>query len=125
MPIDTGRALPPRRLIRGARQLGHLLGSRLLVGITFRDPDGAVLRREQFCGTVLEITQDGVVVVDRGELEPAVLPADPDAYEAAQPGTYRLVETGEDVIDPDYVTVWEVQQRPADGSASDGSDGGV
>lgn len=84
------------------------MGARLLVGITFRDAAGTVLRAEQFCGRVIEVA-DGVVVVERGEPEPAVLPADVGAYETAQPGRYVLQSSGETVVDPDYLTVWDVQ----------------
>jgi hypothetical protein len=56
---------------------------------------------------------DGVVVVDR-EGTQVVLPADEAAYEVAVPGTYRLTGTGEEVIDPDYVTTWTLLQSPAD-----------
>lgn len=75
------------------------------------DTDGGLVRREQFCGTVLEVA-DGVVVVERGDDEPAVLPADEDAYDEAPPGTYELAGSGEDVVNPDYVTTWEVHERP-------------
>jgi hypothetical protein len=111
VPIDASRALPPRRLVRGAQRLTHLLGRRLLVGITVQNADGAVISRDQFCGQVLEVV-DGVVVVDR-EGTPTVLPADEAAYEAAAPGTYRLADTGEEVVDPDYVTTWTLLERPA------------
>lgn len=107
VPVHTGTPRPPRRLLRGAEQLAHLVGARLLVGITFRDPFGQVMRSEQFCGRVREVG-DGVVVVDR-DGEPAVLPADAGAYEQARPGRYVLQTTGETVVDPDYLTVWDVQ----------------
>jgi hypothetical protein len=107
VPVQAGTPTPPRRLLRGSERLAHLVGARLLVGITFRDPSGAVKRAEQFCGRVLEVGE-GVVVVERGG-EQAVLPADAGAYEAAQPGKYVLQSSGETVVDPDYLTVWEVQ----------------
>lgn len=87
------------------------MGTRLLVGITYRDPDGDVVAREQFCGKVLDVG-DGVVVVDRGTDPPAVLPADTPAYEPAPPGKYVLSASGDTVVDPDYVTVWDVQRNP-------------
>lgn len=105
-PVRAGTPTPPRRLLRGAEQLAYLVGARLLVGITFRDAHGGVLRAEQFCGRVIEVG-DGVVVVERGP-EQAVLPADAGAYEPAQPGRYVLQSTGETVVDPDYLTVWDV-----------------
>jgi hypothetical protein len=112
VPIDASRADPPRRLIRGAQRLSHLVGRQLLVGITVEDADGQVVSRDQFCGRVTEVV-DGVVVVDR-DGTPAVLPADEAAYEVAAPGVYRLLGTGEEVVDPDYVTTWTLLERPSD-----------
>ena len=84
------------------------MGHRLLVGITYLDADHQVIGTQQFCGQVLEVT-DGVVVVERpGEDEPAVLPADAAAYRPAEPGSYTLTETGETVINPDFLSTWRV-----------------
>lgn len=107
-PIDPDRPVPPRRLLRGSEQLGGLVGQRLLVGITYVDADGKVTGAQQFCGRVLEVG-DGVVVVERpGEDEPAVLPADAAAYRSAEPGKYTLTETGETIVNPDYLSTWRV-----------------
>jgi hypothetical protein len=92
--------------------LSHLVGCRLLVGITVQGGDGQVVSRDQFCGEVTEVA-DGVVVVDR-DGEPTVLPADEAAYDVAAPGVYRLAGTGEQVVNPDYVTTWTLLERPAD-----------
>ena len=107
-PIDPNRPTAPRRLMRGGEQLSVMIGRRLLVGITFFDEIGNVTNAQQFCGRVLEVA-DGVVVVERpGEPEPAVLPADVAAYRKAQTGRYTLRDTGEIVIDPDFVSTWQV-----------------
>jgi hypothetical protein len=100
-------------LLRGSERLQHLVGARLLVGVSFRSADGTLLRQEQFCGRVLQVA-DGVVVVERPQSpgNPAVLPADHDAYDEAAPGRYVLAATGETVVDPDYVTTWEVLADP-------------
>jgi hypothetical protein len=111
IPVDSDSALPPRRLLRGSRQLTHLVGTRLLVGITVRDVRGQIVHQEQFCGTVLGV-DDGMVTVDRGQDPPTVLPADPEAYDRAPAGTYTLAGTGEEVVDPDYVTTWNVREQP-------------
>jgi len=42
-----------------------------------------------------------------------MLPPEPEAYEPAPPGEYRLRSTGEVVVDPDYLTTWTVGS-PAD-----------
>jgi hypothetical protein len=81
-----------------------------------RAPDGTLLRQEQFCGRVLKVA-DGVVVVERPHApgEPAALPADYAAYDEAAPGRYVLATTGETVVDPDYVTTWDViSDQPPD-----------
>ncbi|GLY14769.1 hypothetical protein LWF15_05460 [Kineosporia rhizophila] len=107
-PIDPNRPTAPRRLMRGGEQLSVMVGRRLLVGITFLDESGNVTNAQQFCGRVLEVA-DGVVVVERpGEPEPAVLPADVAAYRKAQTGRYTLRDTGQIVIDPDFVSTWQV-----------------
>src|SRR3954447_12297549 len=101
--------MPSRRLLRGAERLQHLVGARLLVGVNVRAPDGSVLDREQFCGRVLEVA-DGVVVVERPHApdDPAVLPADPGNYRGAPPRPLRARAHGGDVVDPDYLTTWDV-----------------
>ena len=43
---------------------------------------------------------------------PAVLPADYGAYDEAAPGRYVLAATGETVVDPDFVTTWDVVADP-------------
>ena len=112
--IDPHRPEPPRRLLRGADRLAPLVGCRLLVGITYLDDAGDVRGAEQFCGPVLEVA-DGVVVVERpGDAEPALLPADADAYEPAAAGRYTLRATGEVVENPDFVTTWRLAVRPAE-----------
>ena len=80
------------------------------MGITYLDDAGAVRGAEQFCGTVLEVA-DGVVVVERPGGEPALLPADADAYEPAAAGQYHLKATGEIIENPDFVTTWQVAVR--------------
>lgn len=111
-PIDAASPVPPRRLLRGADRLTMLVGRRLLVGISYLDAAGEVTSRQQFCGRVLDVG-DGVVVVERpGDEEPAVLPADADAYRPAKAGRYRLAGSDEEVLDPDYVTTWKLSTTP-------------
>jgi hypothetical protein len=96
--------------LEGSQQLGGLVGHRLLVGITYLDGAGRVTGTQQFCGQVLEVC-DGVVVVERpGEDEPAVLPADVEAYRQAEPGSYTLSATGEIIVNPDFLSTWRVAE---------------
>jgi hypothetical protein len=104
--VTTGLGITPRRLLRGTEQLQRLVGKRLLAGVTIRDRDGAIVTRRQFHGPVTSVA-DGVVTLQQDDGSEALLPADPTGYELARPGTYRLL-SGDVVIDPDYLSVWEI-----------------
>jgi hypothetical protein len=92
----------------GDEQGATLLGSHLLVGITYLRPDGGIDRRLQFHGTVESAREDVVEVrrADTGEI--FTLPPGPEAYAPAPPGEYRLKTTGEVVVDPDFTCTYEV-----------------
>lgn len=84
-----------------------LRGSTILVGLTFNGPDGP--QQKQFYGTVMSAEpNDGITLRLEGSRagEVYTLPPDLRAFFPAQPGEYRLRETGEVVIDPDYTTTW-------------------
>ena len=86
-----------------------LLGARILVGLTRREADGDHLL--QFFGVVTDAhPRDGITLELEGSRagETYRLPPDLRAFHPAPPGSYRLRQTGEVVIDPDYTTTWEV-----------------
>lgn len=89
-------------------ELSELVGRRLLFGVRYVDADGEVVDRDQGCGTVLAAGPDTVSIDMPGSDEPFTLPADPEAYERAAPGEYRLHGTGEVVVDPDFTSTWTV-----------------
>ena len=85
-----------------------LHGSTVLVGLTFNEPE--VPRQEQFYGTVMSTDpEEGITLRLDGSRSGEVytLPPDPGAFFPAKPGSYRLRETGEVVVDPDYTTTWD------------------
>lgn len=91
-----------------------LVGSHLLVGLTYVAPDGEVVDRLEFDGVVEGVGQ-GVVSVRRHDTgETFTLPPAADAYVPAPAGEYRLRETGRVVTDPDFLCTMTV--RLADGA---------
>ncbi|MBQ1499111.1 MAG: hypothetical protein IIZ38_12420 [Sphingomonas sp.] len=90
----------------------RLDGATVLVGLTFVSAEGE--RREQVFGTVMEVGPGGITLRLEGARggELFALPPDLDAFAPADPGIYRLRETGEKVIDPDFTAAWTVS-RPA------------
>jgi hypothetical protein len=84
-----------------------LQGATLLVGITYDEPAGE--RLEQFFGTVMNASpEDGITLRLEGGRsgETYTLPPDLRALFPARPGSYRLRETGEVILNPDYTTTW-------------------
>jgi len=85
-----------------------LIGATVLVGLTFNEPAGQ--RLEQFYGTVMAADpEEGITLRLEGSRSGEVytLPPDLRAFFPARPGSYRLRETGEVVVDPDYTTTWD------------------
>jgi hypothetical protein len=85
-----------------------LKGATVLVGLTFNE--GTKKRLEQFYGTVMAADpNEGITLRLEGSRsgEFYTLPPDLRAFFPAKPGSYRLRETGEVVIDPDYTSTWD------------------
>ncbi|MGS1017790.1 hypothetical protein [Allosphingosinicella humi] len=85
-----------------------LRGAVVLVGITRMASTGET--QEQFYGTVERADAEGIDIRLAGSRagETFFLPPDPRAFFPAQPGSYRLRETGEVIENPDYTTTWTI-----------------
>jgi hypothetical protein len=94
----------------------ELIGKLILVNLTIQDRNGEQKRYEQFHGVVTRTdAYDGVYLALKGlrEGETKWLPPATHVYTAARKGEYRLQDTGEIVIDPDFTTQWIVTQPDA------------
>lgn len=87
-----------------------MVGATLLVRITYLLTDETVSHVAEFAGVVSSV--DPLVTIEQGDNESFTLPPDPDAYEAAAPGEYRLRSTGETVLNPDFISMWTVHLSP-------------
>lgn len=84
-----------------------LLNKKILVGVTYYTKDNALIERKQFWGTVISSDEKGVIIkLPNGDI--TSLPPDLRSTTFAQPGEYRLQSTGEIVVDPDFLSVWNV-----------------
>jgi hypothetical protein len=85
-----------------------LLGSHVLVGLTYLRPDGEISHRLQVHGTVESVSEDVIEVrrADNGDI--FTLPPALEAFKPAPPGAYRLKSTGEVVVSPDFTCIMEV-----------------
>src|SRR5262245_24869125 len=93
----------------------EMVGKRVLIGITHLKSDGTVEKMRQLHGTIFSAdAKQGIGVKLAGEGREIWLPAELQAFKAADPGEYRLRSTGEVVVDPDYLTTWTVPPPETD-----------
>ncbi len=88
-----------------------LFGKIVLVGLTRWEL--GCLTQEQFYGRVVRLEEHRGIWLALGgtrEGDEFILPPSTKDLKAAPPGTYRLRSTGEEVINPDYLTTWTVER---------------
>ena len=88
-----------------------LVGKKILVGITYLDPDGNLDSQQQLHGMVDSVSEtDGIHIVLEGVHEGKEwnMPPNTSSIVEANPGIYKLNVTNEEVADPDYICTWEV-----------------
>ena len=106
-PDETGiggiASEPPPFDVQMADQL---VGKRVLIGLTYLE-SGQDDRHEQKYGVVEGVSESGVTLrLSHGEIY--WLPPDLRPWQAAAAGEYRLRSTGEVIVDPDFITNWQV-----------------
>ncbi|WP_165189569.1 hypothetical protein [Caulobacter soli] len=88
-----------------------LLGKRVIVGLTYVNDADEVTRLVQMHGVVgLADSASGVRLDLQGAKagETYWLPPQIDNFQPAAPGIYRFRETGEEVVDPDFISTWTI-----------------
>jgi hypothetical protein len=88
-----------------------LVGTYVLMGITYVSNTGAHIERVQKHGIVEYVDpQKGVRVALKGPYSGQYLWLPPDlrSIQVANPGEYKLKATNEVITDPDYVSTWTI-----------------
>jgi hypothetical protein len=92
-----------------------LLGSIVIVGLTYLDPEGQLECKFQIYGLVAIVDKErGIAIECHGEIwngQEHWLPPATSAFQKAGPGRFRLCSTDELIVDPDYVTTWTIRSR--------------
>jgi hypothetical protein len=100
---------PPPRFDDAEAQ--KMIGKTILIGVTYYDHTGKETAQRQWHGTITAATQTrGIVVSLNNDTNPCVLPPDLNGIPRAKPGEYRLRSTGEVIVDPDYLTTWQMKE---------------
>lgn len=90
--------------------LEELVGKVLLVGITYYTQDNEYIEQKQFYGIVTEATESVIRIKQKNGTETA-LPPDLSSTKRARPGKYKLRSTGEVVVDPDFLSTWNLTKE--------------
>lgn len=91
-----------------AEMAGVVVGSHVLVGLTYVTTEGQVDRQEQLHGFVSRVDAQGVRIQVWGTDQEFNLPPSFRGWQLAARSEYRLRSTGEVVMDPDFITTWEI-----------------
>jgi hypothetical protein len=95
-------------------QLEDLLTKTCVIGVSYFDEQGALLKQTQFAGQVQKVDAEHGIAVQLRHSDPAVTQADfivppnLDAWFKAPPGHYRHAPSGMDLENPDYLVTWNV-----------------
>lgn len=95
-----------------AQLAADLVGSSLLVALTFVDHAGVLQRRQQLFGTVLSVSIGAGISLRQANGEIVSIAPLLHAIEPGEPGLYQLADSGELVEDPDFVAHITVTSPP-------------
>ena len=105
-------------------QLEDLLLKTCVVGVSYFDLNGALMKQNQYCGQVVKVDAENGIAITLRHTDPTVVTADfivppnLDAWFKAPPGQYRHAPSGVDMENPDYLVTWNVyrtQDKTAEG----------
>lgn len=94
------------------------VGKKMLVGLTFLNEKGELLRREQIHGVIVSISKTtGIELSLHGANSGKTywLPPDLRSTTIARPGEYSLKATNETVVDPDLLATWVFKENDPTG----------
>jgi len=85
-----------------------LINKTILVGITYLDSNYEIVDKKTFCGIIKSVNNDSIDIRINRTGEIFSLPPDVESIKEAQKGCYHIYETGEKILNPDYVSMWEI-----------------
>ena len=85
-----------------------LKGKVFVVGLTFVDKDGQFIEHYQTHGTVIGLTYNGLLRIERHDNSIFQLPYDKETIRKAKKAEYRAKTTGEIIVNPDFIMTWEI-----------------
>jgi hypothetical protein len=97
-------------------QLEDVLGKTCVIGVSYIDRDGELMKQTQFAGTVVKVDAEMGISIQLRHTDASVqqaefiLPPNLAAWFKAPPGHYRHAPSGVDMTNPDFVVTWNVHR---------------
>lgn len=97
-------------------QLGELLGKTCVIGLSYFDLQGSLMKQTQYAGSVVKTDAEQGISVRLAHTDASVAQADfivppnLDAWFKAPPGHYRHPPSGVDIQNPDFVVTWDIHR---------------
>src|SRR4051812_28784908 len=88
------------------------VGKLVLVGITRVNSAGEAISQLQYHGRISGVSGEGIHIETLGG-KTMTLPPAVDSLQPAAPGEYRERSSGELVINPDFISTWEIREPSA------------
>lgn len=106
-------------------QLHDIVGARCLIGLSYFNKHGKLIKQSQLAGQVVEANEeDGIsvrlqnsaVFADATDDKPSIfiLPPALSCWFLAPSGHYRSPETRVDMRNPDFLVTWDIHQTQQD-----------
>lgn len=101
-------------------RLNDLLLKTCVVGVSYFDVDGELMKQNQYCGQVVKVDAEQGISVALRHTDAAVpaadfiVPPNLDAWFKAPPGQYRHPPSGVDIENPDFLVTWNVFRTQSD-----------
>jgi len=90
-------------------QTDSYIGKVLLIGLTYFAVDGTVKKEDLGHGTIVRANEkEGIVVRIKPHGNEFKIPPDFNSIRVAPPGEYKESATGMTILNPDFITFWEI-----------------
>jgi hypothetical protein len=93
----------------------NLINKTMLIGVSYYSHNGKFIERKQLHGKIVEAdATKGFVIQLEGSRagETFHLPPDLRLILDAPQGTYKVYPTGEEIVNPDYLSSWVINKPP-------------
>lgn len=97
-------------------ELDSLIGKTCVIGLSYFDLDGSLLKQSQSCGTVTKTDAEMGITLRLQHTDPTaaaaefILPPNLQAWYKAPAGHYRNAEFGVDMENPDFLVTWDIHR---------------